>query len=255
MFHHALHRFYHFLLPVYCLMCGQLSPDHNNICVACQKDLPILTQSCHRCAQFLPFSQSTSTPVRLFSADDNHFQLEENNLTCGACLAKSPPFDRTFALFFYQTPIIEFVKNLKFKGDLPYALAFAQLFKKRINEVWYPNTPLPDLILPVPLHVKRLRGRGFNQTMEIAKPLARALRLPIDQQVKRTRATVAQSSLSAKQRKQNLTRAFASNRDYSGLAIAILDDVMTTGQTITELSILLKNQGAKMIHVWCCARC
>lgn len=168
-----------------------------------------------------------------------------------------PAFDRTFVLFPYDPPIPQFIFALKFHHQLYYANTFGQLFLSRISKVWYKNQALPDMIIPVPLHRKRLRERGFNQSLEIAKFISKSLNIPLDiHGVKRIKNTQAQSGLKLASRKQNLERAFTTvqkNR-YAHLTIAILDDVMTTGYTVRSLAQTLKMNGAEKIHVWCCAR-
>ena len=115
--------------------------------------------------------------------------------------------------------------------------------------------PLPEAILPVPLHSTRLRERGFNQALELARPMAQALALPLlIHHSQRTRATVAQTSLSAKQRRKNIRGAFQVTQPLPARHIAIVDDVMTTGQTINELAKTLRKAGATHIDVWVCAR-
>lgn len=124
-----------------------------------------------------------------------------------------------------------------------------------IETDWYADKSLPDLIIPIPLHPNRLRERGFNQALEIARPISRKLAIPIDYQgVKRTRHTLAQSGLSAEERKQNISQAFSAFSDYSNLSIAVMDDVITTGHTVMECCRILKMHGAAHITVWCCAR-
>jgi len=166
----------------------------------------------------------------------------------------SPPFDRSFALFPYEAPIVQFIIQLKFCANLPVARLFSELLLERITTAWYKSSPLPDLILPIPLHRQRLSERGFNQALEIAKPIAKKLKLPIDSGIKRIKPTAAQSGLSATGRKRNIKSAFKSTRDYRGQTIALIDDVVTTGSTVTECSKLLKQRGANAIHVWCVAR-
>lgn len=120
---------------------------------------------------------------------------------------------------------------------------------------WYHQQPLPDLIIPMPLHRKRLQERGFNQALEIAKPVSRALKIPIDQAVIRSKATLPQSTLHADERKRNMAKAFTTTRSYAGLHVAVIDDVMTTGHTVTALAQLLIRHGAARVDIWCCARC
>lgn len=193
-----------------------------------------MPQSCVRCARFL---QGTCATI------------------CGNCLANGPFFDVTYALFPYEWPVDSLIVKLKFHHQLCYAQALGELLTHKIQTVWYAARPLPDIILPVPLHPKRLRERGFNQALEIARPAAKALNLTMDVHgVKRIKATPPQSELPARKRKQNIANAFSVNKNYTGKHLAILDDVITTGHTVMELSRVLKENGAKQIDVWCCAR-
>lgn len=228
------------LLPSTCILCDSLTRNTQNLCQLCQQDLPILPHSCQQCADFL--LSSTINPAN-------------NLLKCGNCLKNPPAYDQTYALFPYQSPINHLITKLKFQHQLSHARILGELLANRIQTQWYWNKPLPDLIIPIPLHPLRLRERGFNQALEIARPIAKALAIPIDfQGVKRIKNTRAQSGLLAEERKRNIAQAFSITRDYSNLTIAILDDVITTGHTVRECCRMLKNQGAARIHVWCCAR-
>jgi ComF family protein len=207
-----------------------------SICTACEEDLPILPHNCTQCAQF--FSS------KLF-----------NDSRCGHCQTTPPPFDKTYAAYPYTFPIIEMIIKLKFHHQLNYAQALGECMADMAIKKWYANTPLPNLILPIPLHPSRLRERGFNQAIEIAKPIAKRLHLPIDRcGVKRIKPTLAQSGLSAADREINLTHAFQATRLYTGLHVAIIDDVITTGHTVTACAKILKSQGASCIDIWCSAR-
>lgn len=113
----------------------------------------------------------------------------------------------------------------------------------------------PDLILPMPLHHNRLKARGFNQAVEIAKPLAKALKLPIGLKgISRSKETLVQSSLTKEARKQNVKNAFEVTGHFSNLHLAVVDDVMTTGHTMRAFCQALKEKGAAQIEVWCLAR-
>lgn len=145
--------------------------------------------------------------------------------------------------------------QLKFEHKLGYALALGKLMGRKIKEQWYEGTALPNIILPVPLHVGRLKERGFNQAVEIAKYVAKEIKVAIDVRgVERIKATTAQSQLTLVARELNLKNAFVVNTDYKGLHVAVLDDVMTTGNTVTVLSEALLAAGARRVDIWCCAR-
>lgn len=228
-------RFFHWCIPPVCVLCGYTTHATTNLCQPCQQSLPILSHACPQCAQFLPSSSES--------------------FLCGACLAYPPPFDNTYALFPYKAPIIQLIIQLKFRHQLSIAQTLGSLMAQAIETTWYKNKPLPDLIIPMPLHKTRLKERGFNQALEIGRPIAKAHALRLDiKGIERRKATAAQSGLSAQDRKKNISQAFAARRSYAGLSVAVLDDVITTGHTMTEFCKILKQNGAKSIDVWCCAR-
>jgi ComF family protein len=223
------------LMPLTCVMCGDYTQNTYNICTACAYNLPSLPHHCVQCAQFLPETLSATL--------------------CGTCLSHPPAYAATYALFPYEYPIISMIRKIKFQHQLCFAQALGELFAQKAQTTWYAHKPLPDLLIPIPLHLKRLSERGFNQALEIARPISKKLQLAIDYKgIVRSKATLAQSGLSAAKRAHNIANAFKVRRDYTGLKIALLDDVITTGHTITECSRMLKKHGAASIEIWCCAR-
>lgn len=230
-----INQFYYKLLPPTCVLCGTFILKPFNLCPPCHASLPILTHKCHICAQPLSFVSDT--------------------VLCGRCLKQPPPFDLVHALCAYEPPITHLIVALKFQGKLSYAQTLGELLAEKIGQAWYPSQLLPDVIVPVPLHAKRLRERGFNQALEIARPVAKRLHLPITLHgITRIKHTMPQSHLTANKREQNIARAFAVTHDFKGLTVAVLDDVMTTGHTMIEFCKAIKRNGANNIHVWCCAR-
>jgi ComF family protein len=144
------------------------------------------------------------------------------------------------------------ITQLKFSNKLIYAKILAELF---INHLSYLNEPLPQCIIPVPLHRSRLRERGFNQALELAKPIAKRLAIPLDfKSCTRVIATKAQSQILASERKKNIKNAFVIKQNFQYQHVAIVDDVMTTGSTVAELSKTLRKHGVKQIDIWCMAR-
>lgn len=114
---------------------------------------------------------------------------------------------------------------------------------------------LPDILLPVPLHSSRLRQRGYNQALELARPIAKQLGLQLDtRSCTRKKLTSDQVGLSASKRKTNLKGAFEVNCSFKDKHVAVIDDVMTTGSTVNELSQQLIRAGARQVDVWVCAR-
>lgn len=219
------------ILNNYCLLCNLACQDNSHICHICTKTLLYHKPGCKRCG----------------------CTIDQHNTTylCGKCIEQPPAFDELIALFDYQEPIISCIHQLKFLNNLTIGRWFATQWVKQLHN----KTHHPDVILPVPLHYKRLAQRGFNQTLEIAKPIGKQLQIRIDRfNCHRIKNTQAQSQLSVKKRTTNIKNAFKLKKNITGRHIAILDDVVTTGNTASELAYLLKQHGAEKITIWCCAR-
>jgi ComF family protein len=177
-----------------------------------------------------------------------------NSKFCGQCVKQPPLFNHTFAPFHYQPPIDKLTMGIKFGRNLVYARVLGELMAKNIGR-YLIEADKPDCLIPVPLHHTRLRERGFNQALELAKPIAKQLQIPIDfRSCKRVRATLAQTLIPAATRQRNVRNAFLVAKDFFAPHVAILDDVVTTGSTVTELSRILLQAGVKKISIWCCAR-
>lgn len=231
---HYLKKTLEWLLPYTCILCKYPASGRRDLCSDCQQTLLLLTHACHRCA--IPLSS---------------YQKE---LLCGSCLQHPPPFDITHALYFYEPPLPKLILSLKFNASLITARILGELLAEKIQETWYKNKALPQWIVPVPLHAARLKERGFNQALEIARPLAKQLLLPINTSSTRYKYTLPQATLSVAERQKNIQTAFAVPEDWTGQHLAVIDDVMTTGYTIKEFCHALKQAGAKRIDVWCIAR-
>ncbi len=222
------------LFPRHCVFCSLPSQRDYHVCHHCETLLPELKTACKCCGLSLPSNQS--------------------GLICGQCLKTPPHFDRTYALFPYQLPLSHLIKQMKFHHTLLYAELFGELICTQLNG-WYDKEPLPQAILPVPLHQQRLRQRGYNQAIEIAKPIKHHCKLPLLKTIcHRHRATQAQSDLKMNQRKQNIAGAFQTLAPLHYQHLAIIDDVMTTGHTVNELARVLKSAGVARVDVWCVAR-
>jgi len=233
---HIVKKFYSWLLPYHCIFCHHASTLELDLCEHCRKDLPILTHFCRYCAREL-------------------YKTSSEGVACGECLKNPPPMDASFALFLYEDLVKNLILDLKFKHSLVNARLLGELLAQKIQQDWYNKSPLPDVIIPVPLHAKRIKERGFNQSLEIARPIAKRLQIPIENAAcQRVKFILAQATLAAKERQVNIKNAFAVTKNLDSYHVAILDDVMTTGQTIIEMANTLKKAGAKKIDVWCCAR-
>jgi ComF family protein len=157
-------------------------------------------------------------------------------------------------VFKYEYPIDHCIGRLKFKRELAYAKVLGKLLLPRLEQ-YYSKHAKPGAIIPVPLHRKRLRERGFNQSLEIAKELTKGLKIPIDRySCKRRKHTQPQTTLPIRERNQNIKRAFIVKRPIKYKHVAVLDDVITTGNTINEFCQMLRENGVEKIDVWCCAK-
>jgi ComF family protein len=218
-----------------CYLCGEsfLPEASRLICNHCCQDLPRYSSVCQQCGIDLAGFPNT-------------------RLHCGPCLTRPPHFDRVIAPFAYAEPVRQLIASFKYQRQL----AIGQMLSEQlIMQIKEGDMLRIDAILPVPLHPRRLRQRGFNQALELARPLARQCKLPLlINHVARVKNTLEQSSLSGKARRTNLKQAFKLVKEIDYPAIAIVDDVMTTGSTVEELSRLLKNNGVKYVEVWCLAR-
>lgn len=180
---------------------------------------------------------------------------------CAACAGDLPRPARQApgrrVAFAYRPPVSTLVHWMKFEGNLPAARALGVLLAASVSEfLSEPGNVVPDAIVPVPLHGHRLRTRGFNQSVELARPVARCLGRPLlVRSCIRTRATAPQSALaSAAERRRNVAGAFAMASPVTGLRqVAIVDDVVTTGATARELARTLRAAGITRVVIWACA--
>ncbi|MEQ1602694.1 MAG: ComF family protein [Methylophilaceae bacterium] len=217
-----------FIFPQTCILCAASDGGELAICTDCLHDLP--WHKAERCPQ----CGLTST----------HHQI------CGACLKNPPAFDATHALFRYAFPVDAMLKRYKYQHQLVMAEALGTLMAQALM-----NQPQPDLIIPMPLHSQRLQQRGFNQSLEISRVIAKQLHIKLDyQSCVRTRFSAPQASLPFKERISNMRGAFACEQRFDGLHIALVDDVMTTGASLNELAKTLKQAGAGQVESWVVAR-
>ena len=198
------------------------------LCEACHADLPYLPRpGCPVCA--LPTSGGS---------------------LCGRCVASPPRFDATFAALAYRYPIEQLMQYYKYRSGVAVGALLGTLLDAAI-----PAQPNIDCIGFIPLSRERLAERGFNQAMEIARPLARARGIALRSDLAiRVRHTGAQADLPFAARRKNVRGAFACAEDLSGLRIAVVDDVMTTGATLDEFAKTLKKRGAARVENWVVAR-
>ena len=178
--------------------------------------------------------------------------MESEGAACGECQKHPPAYDFTRAAFRYATPVDRLIQNLKYHGRLELSRVFGGYL---VQHLMILDDPLPDVIVPVPLHASRLRERGYNQSLEIARFVAKRLRVPIERgQARRIRPTAPQAELTRDERKKNVHGAFTSSTAFAGQRVAIVDDVMTSGHTVNALAESLLQSGARDVRVWVVAR-
>lgn len=217
------------LFPSFCVICKINTPAFP-LCKACLRALPTLQDACPRCSHPLPYHG-----------------------ICGQCLKRPPAFDSSIACFEYGTPIKELLYRFKMNAELSLAPIFASLMAHRIKKACGEN-PASFTLLPMPLHPRRIRYRGFNPTLEIARHLRHRLNMPMNRQLAyRHLHRSAQSGLAFKDRKKNVKGVFKTHHHITQ-PVAILDDVMTTGATVESLAKTLKKAGAPSVTVWCLAK-
>ena len=215
-----------------CILCADPAQTDLDLCSSCCAELPLLNHACQRCA--LPLT-TPSEPL------------------CGECLQSPPPFSRCHASWLFHPPIAQLISGFKYNRQLSYGHTLAKISSKYIVSA-YNTQPLPDLIIPTPMHWLRHLRRGHNHSELLAQHYAKHLRLPLTHAVKRSKPTPPQQTLNAQQRKQNLRGAFSVSNQVKDKRIALVDDVMTTGATATEISRCLLRAGASEVHIWCLAR-
>ncbi len=216
------------LLSSHCLLCGSstVGPD---LCRACLASLPRNAIACGHCA--LP--------------------LDAPAPYCGHCLQHPVPWQSAWAPFRYGWPLNLLVTRFKFSGNLAAGRVLAQAWQLAGKP-----RDLPDCLVPVPLHRRRRQQRGYNQALELARPLAREWDIALAPQLlQRCRATPPQSDLDAVARRRNLRHAFMARvPGRPPQHVALVDDVMTTGATLAVCTRALRHAGVERVDVWALAR-
>lgn len=225
-----------------CLLCAQ------NIEQNSKNTHPSIHAVCRPCLVELPWHPKASCPQCGLSSDGN---------VCGSCLNSPPDFDATKAVFLYAYPIDAMMLRYKYGNSLNLGDTFGEFLAEKVNvEDRFKHI---DIIIPMPMHPQRLKERGFNQALEIAKVLTKNCKEKLDyKSVTRQTLTPPQASLPLKERIKNIKGAFKLNADkldkIKGKRIAIIDDVMTTGASLNELAKTLKKAGASHVECWVIAR-
>lgn len=226
------------IYPPRCHICGRfLSADEHRACShhLCNDCLGALTPITHPICTVcgLPFS----TP-------------EGQDHPCENCLRKRPWYDCLRAAYFYSGPLMEAIQRFKYSSETQLASFLGTLLSSFAKEL-VPNQPTADfLTVPVPLHMRRLRQRGFNQSLLLAKVVATDLGTQLDYlSLVRIRHTRAQTGLRKEERRKNVKDAFSVTYPeiIKGKKILLVDDVSTTGYTLNECARSLKKSGAIVV--------
>ena len=249
------------LLPAHCALCGMAAQEA--LCAECAEQFfssAAHPPRCPRCANPLPPATHPAAAAPAASSPEAASRPHATQpagpglvppaggVLCGACQSALPAFDATVVAADYAAPVDQLVLQLKFAQRLALAPLMATLLRDAVLR--RRDFPLPALLCPVPLGPQRLAQRGYNQALEIARPLAQTLGVALHPRLlARTRETAAQSSIAPEQRRQNIAHAFALDDPalVAGRHVGVVDDVMTSGQTLNALAEELKHCGAARV--------
>ena len=227
------HQIFDFIARLFaselCLACGCELSDGGSLCETCRRRLQRVPKPCHYCA--------------------------EPNAACGTvcprCLLNPPRWQKMIAPYQYRGLVRDYLLQLKYSE----AIYLANSLCRYSRDAFRHSSPKPEVLLPVPMHRERLLQRGFNQADEIAACWGRALGISIDRRaLQRTRHTPSQSGLTAAQRERNINKAFVYTAVRPYRHVAIIDDIVTTGSTVQEITKMLHREGVEHVEVWALAR-
>ena len=215
-------------LPSICILCNQFHKGALSLCNLCVDLLTPLNQACQHCAHPLP---------------------PTSHLLCGNCIKKPPHFDRAYVSYLYEEPLRSLIHQLKYYKKLHLASTLSYLMIRGLQEF-----DRPECLVPVPMHSKRIRQRGFNQSALLTKLIAKQLRLPYQLNCsQKISNTLPQAGLNSEQRRKNLRNTFKTvPLPYKH--IMLIDDLLTTGSTANELAKAFKKTGIERVDICCCAR-
>jgi len=232
----AVSALWGFLFPAGCLLCAAPPSAATNdyLCPGCAADLQNNSHACSICA--LPMNKQVPAVL------------------CAECLKSPPVFDECLSAFVYAQPLEWMIQQLKFNEKLSYVPLLSSLMLAYL-QARLPEGFSADAAIPMPLHPKRLKQRGFNQSLLLLKPVAAEMNIPIDvSSCQRVRDTPHQTGKTARQRRQNIKGAFQFDNQKNYKHVIIFDDVITTGSSVSELSKALKRSGVEKVDVWSLAR-
>ncbi len=215
------------LLPKRCPLCAARAS--RGFCADCRPLLPWIITGCEICGA----------------------ELREVGV-CGGCQAHRPYYDHAVIPFKYRAPVAGQIRTLKYHNQLRHAAALGAMICAR---AWDDPRPPPEVLIPVPLHGSRLRQRGFNQALEIARRVGRELGVEVSHRlIARIKNTVPQVGLGERERRRNVKGAFRASRPARYTHVALVDDVVTSGNTVNAAARALKAAGVETVSVWAAAR-
>lgn len=233
-----LHTVLDFLFPPLCHVCRKFIPEagHLHVCPTCRERMPsIVSPLCPVCG--CPF----------IGAGDDH--------VCGACITSRHHFDAARAALAYEGASRDLIHAFKYGNKTHLRRPLALVTIEMLAE--FVRMRAPNLIIPVPLHRKRLRSRGFNQAVLLGEIFSSHWKIPLERHnLRRVRWTEPQVSLSAGDRRANVKGAFSVQDPgrIEGRRVLLVDDVLTTGSTVEECALVLKAAGAVDVSVLTVAR-
>ena len=226
-------------LPPVCHICreGAVMAGDDDICRPCLTDIePIAGPLCRLCGSAFPGGATEDTR-----------STKGKGRLCGECILTAPPFEQALSALTYAGQVRTAIHRFKYGGETRLVKVFASLMQGSLDDL---NCASIDLVMPIPLHRRRLTERGFNQSLLLARMLAKKAGVAIDyKSLKRVRHTTPQVELSAKERTTNVKDAFelSGSLQLKAKTVLIVDDVYTTGSTIRECAKILKKAGARVV--------
>ena len=236
------------ILPQRCALCGCICDA--GFCQNCSRLLPWIEHACIQCGSHLIIPQVTST--QSIAPSSSTLSSSKTRVVCGHCQLTPPPYVNSTIPFHYKPPISLQIQNLKYGGRLHLSSALGRTISARILQS---EAPLPDIIIPIPLHWKKIFHRGFNQSSEIARVIGKQLGVPVSMKhLSKQVDSPSQTGLDIQMRMKNIRHTFKSEIPCTGLHIALVDDVVTTGSTVRAAAEILTDYGARRIDIWAVAK-
>jgi ComF family protein len=227
------------IFPTGCMTCGTVL-DYQAI--------PVFCADCFSQIKFIqsPLCPCCGIPFEATTGDDH---------LCGDCIANAPVFSLARSAGRYENVLLDAIHQFKYRGKT----AVGKSLGRFMAEFSYPGFSIADysLVIPVPLHIKRLRERGFNQSVILAREIARRFTLPLDfMALRRNIHTDPQVGRGKKEREENVRGVFEirTEKAIGGEKILLVDDVYTTGSTLRECAGILKKHGAREVAALTLAR-